>query len=203
MIVGLSSSGCSTSFPDYPIVSIAQSPYRIQKDFIVAAISPVTNRDESKKYFGVDMAARKILPVQVQVENRSDKTSLVLDRQKVSLEGSEQGEHQREVSNSRTGEILATAGAAALITGPLVAAPVALLIGSKMSSDAQMVQQNMMAKRLDRHTLSPGTAERGFVYFDTSRYKGKHPDDGTVHIELIELGTNKQHTIELPFEWQE
>jgi len=119
------------------------------------------------------MLARNILAVHVLAENRTNSFSLVLDRERISLEGWESYEDNKKLDRSGTGQVIATAGSVALVTGPLVAAPVGMLIGSKMTSDAQMIQQNMMAKRLDRHTLSPGTSEHGFVYFDMTRYGGE------------------------------
>ena len=195
--------GCSTSFPDYPVVAVRDGLYAQEEDSIATAVSPVTQRDESVKYFGVNMLARNILPVHVLVENKGQEASLILDRQKIFLEGVESYDHNKKVKESGTGEVLATAGSAALIAGPLVAAPVGMLIGGKMASDAQMIQQNMMAKRLDRHTLSPGTAEHGFVYFDVTRYKNRYPANATISIELIELGTNKKHVIDLSFQWKD
>ena len=196
--------GCSMSLPEYPGVAVNQCRCRTEKGPLALAARPLTQKDEVKQYFGVDLLARDVLPVCLVVANTSGTSSFVVDRAKVSLAGGAQDSgDDKEKSKGETGEVIATAGAVALVAGPLVAAPVAMLIGSKMSSDAQMVQQNMRAKQLDRHTVSPGESVQGFVYFDISRYREQHPDTGTIRAELLELGSGTNYEMELTFEWRD
>lgn len=195
--------GCSMSLPEYPLVSVDECVYRTEKDPVAVAVLPLTQKNEVKRYFGADLLDRGVLPVCVVVENASRTSSFVVDRSKVSLVGDEQKGQNDEDGKSDAGEVIATAGAVALVTGPLVAAPVGLLIGAKVSSDAQMVQQNMTAKQLDRHTVSPGETVQGFVYFDISRYGGHYPDAGTIRAELTKLGSGETYEMELTFDWGE
>lgn len=195
--------GCSSTFPDYPRASIQECPWKATNPPVVVAVSPLTNGDEIKTYFGTNLLARDILPVLVVVENREGTSSIVVDRSKIELLGGEAGTQSMQSSGGRTGEIVATAGAVALVTGPLAAAPVGVLIGGKMASDAQRVQQNMMTKRLDRHTVSPGGEVHGFVYFDISRYDGDYPKAATIRTELLDLRSRETHSVDVTFPWRQ
>ena len=80
-------------------------------------MSPIIRRDQSKKYFGIDMLAMNILPVHILAENKANGANLILDREKISLEGNGSYDHNKKVDQSGTGEVLATVGSVALMTG--------------------------------------------------------------------------------------
>ncbi len=73
------------------------------------------------------MLAMNILPVHILAENKANGASLILDKEKISLEGNGSYDHNKKVDQGGTGEVLATVGSVALMTGPLVAAPVGML----------------------------------------------------------------------------
>lgn len=178
-------SGCATmsvtELKTRPADSYAQHQ---QKNGVIIGIHPMTDKEEIKETFRINLLDKGLLPILLIVENQSTSTSFILAKEKVLLlreaTGLENPSGRKEVAPGTKGTALDTVPVtiAALITPASV--PL-LFIGTKMNSDATVIQHNLADKELYTRTLGPGQKAEGFVYF---QYPIGSPPSGPHHMTL-------------------
>ena len=188
-------SGCATmKLPEYKAQSIEAYPNSHVKDGLMVAVDPVTEESELKKYFGINLFAKGLLPVLVVAENRSKSSSFVLSKDQVFIQKAESNrEHsseRKDVTSTGGGIAMATVGAA-LLALPLV------VVGLKMSSNATVIENNLAEKQLYRTTVSPGHRVHGFTYFQIPKEKEFAPGH-CVSVEALQLPAGNKVTFEFP-----
>lgn len=189
--------GCTTlELPDYQAKSIDHYSASLSKNGLSVAIHPLTDVEENKKYFGVDLLNKGILPVLVMAKNQSP-SSFILKKERFSLGSknpvSDSTNDRKRLGSEASGEALSLAGAM-LISLPL------MFIGGKMESDATVVKQNFLVKELHMETISPGKSTQGFVYFRLP--KGTAPQKlWKIHLEAVNLQSKEITDFNLSFKW--
>lgn len=126
-------------------------------------VSPMLDRAETKKYFGLNALDAGILILRLHVTNGSPSSTVLLLKTNMTLvadggSGQEDQRAQKIERSSSAGDVLGTAGAAAM-SMPL------LYVSVKLISDASVIQQSFMKNEFRDQTLSPGRSVDGFLYF--------------------------------------
>ena len=79
LVAVLLSEGCSTKkLPEHPTQPLSSYPYSEVKDGLTVAIQPLTNPQESERYFGTDLLSSGIFAVFVSAENRGSPSTFIL-----------------------------------------------------------------------------------------------------------------------------
>ena len=169
----LATTGCGTMKPP-PLYSATVFPLHKESDGIRVSIDPLTDKEESKTYFGIDLISEGILPVYIQVANNASKLSLFVDQNTFSLQtGSENSLHNESEKIKSDKGPGSSAGTAILLLSPMGLLPVMMLSGGKMLSDATVINYGFNLQKLHPSTVSPNTSISGFIYFQL-------PEKGTI-----------------------
>jgi hypothetical protein len=196
--------GCAAKkLPDPPAPSVVSYPYSQITDGLAVAIQPLTNAQESTRYFGTDLLSRGILAVLVSAENRDSQANFLLSKDRFALragqtEGS--GVSGRGQIASGAGNAVATVGGVGMVVGPLLVAPVAIF-GLKMISDEEAIKHSFTTKELPTKTLAAGEETHGFVYFQLPQgHLG--PGQWTLHLEAVDLKSKAVTNFDFVFDWK-
>lgn len=190
--------GCSTiKIANIPAQPIGQYKYTTVTDRFSIAIHPFFTEEESEKYFGAYLFAKRILPVLLVVENRSYSSSFIIEKEQCIL---------GETSAMNNTQNLSTASLPGLVVskvGSATGSPIFLLVGMNMYSKAEMIRHNFLKIELQRQTISPGQEVRGVIYFNIPDAYITNPPQGLVlYIKMQEIGTNSFETVYISFEWK-
>jgi hypothetical protein len=190
MLAALASVGCATlKLPVYPTRALGDYLFVNTADGLRVSLDPVVVAKTSEAYFGTDLLAQGILPVFVQAENTHPNKSFVVSRAYVQLSGgaSAVGGTSKENPAAESGK----AGEAVAVVSALLVSPIGFVMAGKMISDADVITHNLAVKELQTHTLSPGKAAQGFVYFRV-RDGAVAPKTLSFHVTVLDLHTQRQ-----------
>lgn len=181
--------GCvALELPRYQPPPVAMSPNTQIQDGLAVAVHPILDEGESRKYFGMSLAARNILAVFVVGENRDPSASFILFKEAVSLSATVPSSRpsQEGIKSEAPGEALALTGAALALTGPILLAPLALSVAIQMLSDASVINHNFRSQEFQTKTLSPGQTATGFIYFQLPETTPL-PDEWAIQVEAARM----------------
>lgn len=194
------STGCTTlKIQPHPALAAKDCPEHDTKAGVAVGIRPLTDRAESKKYFGTDLAKDKMLAVAVIVENASPNSSFILSRERVGLRSQQyagDAAARERVGSSSTGKALGWAAGGLILAAPALAIPT-IIGAAKQLSDASIVRHNFLVNELYSTTLRPGGRTQGFLYFPLSEQRAL-PSDCVLELDLIETTTRAQTSFRLP-----
>ncbi len=185
--------GCSTKrLPDYPTLSAHQYANKDTQNDLTVAIHPMTEENEIKQYFGINLLADDILPVFVVIENRNREISFILRKQEIQLLNEGCRAHDANES-SRKIESSESAAEAVAVISPW--------IGTSMFSKNEEVRRNFAMKELQQTTVSPGDAKSGFVFFQLPK-PDNSPNRWRLQIQTMNLRSKMPLTFTYTFDWQ-
>jgi len=174
---------CTTPKPAVIDTELAgQSGYEQQQKGLKIYIRPLRNKKEIKKYFGADLLEKKILPVFVLIENKSESTFFLVEPADIEQGAENSPGSKADKSGTKGNTYLSAKGAKqsvyeksgtffGLDLGPpplfwLVAIPFDMLDPDSGPTDAsKSLQQALITKALRKQTLTPGKTENGFLYY--------------------------------------
>ena len=174
---------CTTPKPAVIDTELAgQSGYEQQQEGLRIYIRPLRNKKEIKKYFGADLLGKKILPVFVLIENKSESAFFLVEPADVDQEADNSPNAKADKSRTKGNTYLPAKDAKqsvyeksgtffGLDLGPppaywLVALPFDMLDPDSGPTDAsKSLQQALITKALRKQTLTPGKTENGFLYY--------------------------------------
>jgi hypothetical protein len=190
--------GCGTmKLPKYEPQPVEQYQYSKKKNGLAIAIYPMTNREETKKYFGTDLLSSNVLAVLVVADNRSSSSSFILSKDKLSLYGidfkADSAVSHNDVTDPSAGTAINTAGAV-FVSAPL------LIIGAQMFSNSAAIKHNFRVKEMQSQTISPKEKTHGFAYFQLPE-ENRLPDQLIVHLEVIEIASKEMISFDIPFKY--
>src|ERR1035437_6481559 len=150
----------AANFPEYP--AKPEKEYRGASTIagVTVGVEPLSDPAAQKQYFKVDFAKKNFLPVFVVVEDGSPADDFILKREDIGVyAGDEEESKSGQVvsGRSKTGENVALASA-------IVMSPAGFIVAGILMVRATEIRQNIIKKELRSSTLSPGQANRGFVY---------------------------------------
>lgn len=195
--------GCTTlEIADIPDQPIKQYKYTTVTDHFSIAVYPFFDEKESKQYFGTYLLDDGILPVLVAIENRSQSSSFIIEKEKCSLGEATAVDDANGLSSSTPSAVVSNVGLGIAIANPIVGFSVYLL-AFKGYSESEMIRHNFMKKELQRQSISPGKEVRGVVYFKLPDEFISNPAKRlSLNIGMQELGTNSLETVYIPFNWK-
>ena len=201
LILGLmacSASGCPTmSVTQFEPGPVSGYPHVRQERDLVVAVQPLVDRSEIQKIFQSDLLDRGILPVLIVAENSGHSSGYIVSREHVYLArrgaAAVEAVLQDEVESGTAGEAVAMVGA------PLLSLPL-LVVGLKMSSDAQVIEHNLRDKELQTQTLSPGEHTHGFVYFQIPDGRAPPKRGYQIILRVTESMTGEPFVMDFPID---
>lgn len=165
--------GClARTLPLYSPQAASSYPYFQVKDGIAIGVKPLTDSQESEKYFDTDLLSRGILAIFVSAENREAPGPFLLLKDRFTLQTDLREEHQ--VSNREQ------AGSGTLATTQNVMDVMAVIgylgfyglggipfatISSSINEHEERVKAKFVTEELQAKTISLGEETHGFVYF--------------------------------------
>ena len=196
-------SGCATmALPDYPMRPPSEYELSSTQNGFCIGIHAITDKDELQRYFGKDLSQVDIVPIHLTAKNNHPNSSFLLSRDAISLRTSNLAEGSEQIG--KTGGLIDTSNAEAIVQGSGVAALVVMPIGIamvfqgvKQISDGHVIQLNMAAKELYTKTLSPGKSCDGFVYFKLPE-KDRTSEGIRLNLSVKELFSKASYTFSFP-----
>jgi len=188
--------GCSRTpviYPDFPNHSPDQYQYHQENNGLVIGISPITDPQEIRKYFGVNLLEGGVLPVFLSANNQNPKAIFVLQREHITLGLNSNTDKQPEIIDSSDRESMAIA--AHLLS--------ALFIPAWASAESEYfeLKQNLARKEFRSKTLSPGRQTDGFVYFQipsNNKESAESPKRTTIQIKVKETKSKQNYQFVFP-----
>jgi hypothetical protein len=187
--------GCALKkLPDYPTQSPSSYPYSQVKDGLAIGIKPLTDAQESEKYFDTDLLSRGVLAIFVSAENRESAKNFLLLKDRFTLQTALKDELRvsgREQVNSRglnTVENIMTGGA--ILTLNTFAGLPFWPIAWGIHAHEERVKTKFVNEELQDKTISSGEETHGFVYFRRPQgFPG--PGHWILHLEVQDINTQE------------
>ena len=186
--------GCGTPSPSVktiiPTGSIMLTGTRQEKDGFAIAVVPVTNKEETIKYFGLDALKAGILILRMEATNQNPNTTLLLHKDNIKLLLGSDGEKRRDLAQGAT--VSSESIEAMAITGVLIS-PALLMVAAHQAANQSVVRHSLAANELPNQTLSIGQKAQGFLYYQLP--KGKQFNGGTLEVSVT--STESHQTIKI------
>ncbi len=186
--------GCSTTeLPQYHAQPFDTYEFSESNQGLAIALHPLTNQDESEKYFGQNLLTYNILAIFIVAENKSTTSTFLLSNENFQLGGGNAGgpSEDPEVTTPHPGAVLS-----------LGAFPILLPLAGAMLSEAAEIEHNFLAKEFQAETLSPGKKTEGFVYFQLPEKQEDWPQQWILHVEALEVKKKDTISLTIPFSWR-
>ena len=161
MALVLATAGCSaTHISDLSKLSRPAGGIRQDREGLGVNVTPLTDVAMIRQQFGTDLIAGGILPVFVEFKNESAKESFLVMPEKCRLMsgGAANAQTAKQPRSLKAGESTQVVGGV-LLSGPLIVA------GAIMATKALSANHQFAVNQLGVHTLSPGGAAAGYLYF--------------------------------------
>jgi hypothetical protein len=159
----------ATTFPDFPAPSADQMTSFGDADLAIAAY-PLTNAQDQKTYFGIDLSAAGVLPIWLSIANRSPAKRFLVDADDVKLayggDAIQEAERSRSSIDDTGGKVALNAATIGMAAGPIgiaVALPI-MLMSAGVIARQDDVRRNLMVRQFYSRTIGPGQSAVGFVF---------------------------------------
>lgn len=201
MIAFLNASCATMTIPEDKARAVESYELKTESRGLFVAVHPLL-KQEIEKTFKTDLLKRGILPVLIVAENHSKLTSFVITKDNMivvdqdALEGTAFDRSAVESGLGKTGNVLATTGAA---LGGLLP----LLAGMKMGSDATVIQHNLGTKEFQSRTIDPGEKAHGYVYFQFPEGSQAKPNELHVFVEATDCANYQPITFHFAINYLE
>lgn len=193
------SSGCSApQLPTYPARQIDHYQHTLFKDGLQMAVDPMFGSQENNTYFGVDLFQENILPVFVMVKNLNSNGSIVVHKNKISLNGL--ANDHMEV-NDKVDVVDASNAMALNEASAFLGSTPLMLVALSRVSDLAEIKRNFKTKAFQTQTLSVGKQSCGFVYFRLPE-KIETAEKLSISIEMMNLQEKSNQIYQIPFAWK-
>lgn len=160
---------CTTlRLPEYRAQPVEHYHNSQTKDGLVMAIHPITKKAETKKWFGIDLLKKGVLPILVVLANRNASSSFAMSKDQVFIMDEETS---GRITSKRNQVASSSGGEAALLVGTVLISLPLVIAGLKTASNADVVNRNLAEKELHKTTISPGEQVHGFAYFQIPKEK--------------------------------
>ncbi|MGE0826156.1 MAG: hypothetical protein AB7G75_17110 [Candidatus Binatia bacterium] len=194
----LSVAGCAgKTLSPYPRQAASSYPYFQEQDGLAIGIKPLTDPQESEKYFHTDLLSRGILAIFVAAENRESPNTFLLLKGQFTLHNALREELQvsdREQAGSSTLAATQNVMSALAVVGYFgfygVGALPFALVESSIESHEEQVKTKFVTEELQAKTISLGEGTHGFVYF---RRPPGYPASGywVLRVEAMDVTNQK------------
>src|SRR5580765_6228781 len=148
----------------------ASYEHHSEKDGLTIGVHPLTQEQEVKQTFNVNLLNKGLLPVLVVAENHNPSSSFLIAKENVYVFNEELARTNSAPTKSvgagmaGSGTAIGIVGAVGVGAGSLAATPL-LFTGLAMAANATVIQHNLADKQFCSRTLNPGEKAQGFVFF--------------------------------------
>jgi hypothetical protein len=168
--------GCGSlpeKFPDIPVQQVSRYKTYQDQNGILTAIDPFIEEERLLQYFGKDLLFYGLLPINILLENKSDRSFIIL-RENIILftdnnkpVGSESlAGTKQPIQNARNEGRMALTTTGFLTTMLFPAIGILMFaINNQKQADAENVLRNITSKALNDKSIFKGDQYNGFVYF--------------------------------------
>jgi hypothetical protein len=157
------------TFPDFPAPGADQLMSFGDDDLAISAYA-LTNPQDQKTYFGLDLAGAGVLPIWLSIKNRSSAKRFLVDADDIKLAYGEEpiqdAERSRSTIDDSGAKVVENAAAIGIAAGPIglaVSLPILLMSGGVIARQDD-VRRNLMIRQLYSRTVGPDQSAVGFVY---------------------------------------
>jgi hypothetical protein len=197
--------GCTAKkLPPYPTQAASSSPYSQVKDGLAIGIKPLTDSQESEKYFDTDLLSRGVLAIFVSAENQTAPGTFLLLKERFTLQTNQRVEHR--VSNLEEGKfpfhdaaqtVVNATGMAMRVLGIITlqaaygdpGAPFDV-VARYIGAHEEGVKRKMRIQELQTKTISIGEETHGFIYFpQPPGYPGA--EQWALHLEVQDINSKE------------
>ncbi|MBI5756565.1 MAG: hypothetical protein HZA12_06530 [Nitrospirae bacterium] len=154
---------------------------------ITVSVDPFIEEERLKKYFGVDLLAKGILPVFVSIENVKSEDGFILNRNEVRLamkgkegRGNTAGNPDYKIPSVFPAQMIAMG---TVIFSPLLGLFIHTAAGATQEVAVEIIR-NMEEKKIVDKTVYQGGSNSGFLYFSFPGFQGPKTDDEGAQAEL-------------------
>jgi hypothetical protein len=192
MSSGLAMSGCGAQRPPSYNAGEIKTNSISQDDIASVGSFVLSNASEQGKYFGISLSEKNIVPIYIQIINKST-SNLLVDKDRIRVGTAEDSLAKSDRATKPVNEIGDNIVGGMAVVSTLLISPIAIVLmplASKMASDTSMVKRNIVEKELYSRTLLPGEKAEGFIYMSTK--DGKASTDGlalTVPVSVVVPGS--------------
>ena len=181
----------AASFPEYPVKPTREYATAIEKSGLVVAAVPVEDREDQRRYFGIDVRSKGFVPVLLVIENRASDDSFLLKKE--SLMYSRGGRSGSTLPNAARSSG-ADKTAIAIASVPTIYTFMLTIAVSRVKE----LRQHLLRTEFQSATLSPGASVHGFVFIPVHwGYSSREKIQLTV--PFARSGSNDIVTIESTF----
>src|SRR5579872_1050630 len=144
-------------------------------DDLAISVYPLTDSQDQKTYFGIDLTGEGVLPIWLSIANRSSTKSFLVDANDIKLAYGEVAVQQTERSHSMIDErgalTVENAAGVGMGIGPVglaVSLPIVLLSAGALARQDE-VRRTLMVQQFYSRTVGPDQSAVGFVYGKSGR----------------------------------
>jgi hypothetical protein len=159
----------TVTFPDFPSPSPGKLIAFGDDDLAISAY-PLTDSQDQKTYFGLDLSGAGVLPIWLSITDRSSTKRFLVDAEDIKLAYGEDSIQEAERSHSTIDDSGATAvenvAAVGMAAGPIglaVSLPILLISGDELARQDE-IRRNLMVRQFYSRTIGPAQSAVGFVY---------------------------------------
>jgi hypothetical protein len=133
---------------------------------LLVALEPILNADDYVKYFGTNLNDNGILAVHLSFKNVSTESSFLIPADSIRLTNKDyNGLSIYPISDDNKNPLEVSYSSIGVLVG------ISPLLGSKVYSDATIVQENFKSSRYRTSTIEVGENVSGFAYFNIKNQK--------------------------------
>lgn len=194
--------GCAAKkLPPYPVQAASSYPYFQVQDGLAIGIKPLTDPQESEKYFDTDLLSRGVLAIYVSAENQGAPGTFVLLEERFTLQTGLREEHQ--VSDREQPGSSSLAAAHTVMSGLAAIGSLFYLVGGipfatvagSINAHEERVKIKFVTEELQAKTISLGEEAHGFVYFRRPQgFPG--PGQWILHLEAEDTNSKEVKTFD-------
>lgn len=176
--------GCTGApLQPYPHRQIENITTRAQQDGLIVAAKALVDRESLRKYFGEDLLALGILPIEVSIQNNNKTSSFLIESDAWSLDGKGDYASQDQLPSAQ-GRGFAVGGG---------------LIGYAVAVAAINTRTQMSISEIRTYTISPGRSFTGFLYFKQPSKEAKQSQQGhTLQVRVRRLFPEQTFELAIP-----
>jgi hypothetical protein len=167
--VVLSGCGWWDRQPAYTPGAIPQSSGAKDDTASVAAYI-LSDRNEQRKYFGVDLTSNGVIPVFLQITNAS-KGNLIFERDRIQVANANDtlsaSERAKNPVYGTGAKVVTGAAVASLVLMSAAGVVLFMPIAGKMAADNAAFRRNVIEKEFYSRTLLPGETANGFIFLSS------------------------------------
>lgn len=175
--------GCiATPLPEYKYGPMDGYPSRVERDGFVVGVRVVLDQEVLDKYFGQNLVALGILPLEVSMQNRSTSQSFLVEKENWSLGSGGSAVTEDQLPSPTARAIVAGGG----------------ILGYALAAAAQNTRTSIAISEMQTYTISPGRTFSGFLFYKRPPNKASNDEEIDLEVRAQELTSDRIIDLRIP-----